>query len=82
MIAGDILQPMQCRMARTALGWSLDALAERTGINRKTILRFEQGGSAMRPRNLQTLRCAFEAAGVTFIDEGRHAGGVVPPPSR
>lgn len=66
-------------MARAALGWTLDALAERTGINRKTILRFEQGESAMRARNLDLLRKALEQDGIRFIDEGEHAGAVMPP---
>jgi transcriptional regulator with XRE-family HTH domain len=65
-------------MARAALGWSLDALAAATGLNRKTILRLERGQPLHR-RNLQSIRRAFEAAGMRFIDEGDDAGGVVPP---
>jgi transcriptional regulator with XRE-family HTH domain len=81
LIAAAILHPLQCRMARAALGWSLDALAERACIDRKTILRFEQGESAMRARNLELLRRAFEADGVRFVDAGEHAGAVMPPPA-
>ena len=62
-------------MARAALAWSLDKLAAATGLNRKTILRLEQGHPLHR-RNLQTIRQAFEAAGVRFAEEG----GVFPPP--
>ena len=77
--AKDALLPVQCRMARAALGWSLDALAERSGVNRWTILRFEQGGSAMRPKNRAALRATFEGAGVRFLDRGSDAGGVIAP---
>jgi len=66
-------------MARSALGWTLDALAAASGVNRKTILRFERQEAAARPRTLQAIRRAFEAAGVRFMDEGELAGGVVPP---
>ncbi len=61
-------------MARAALGWSLDALAEATGLNRKTILRLEQGRPLHRS-NLEIIRAAFEAAGVRFVENG----GVFPP---
>jgi transcriptional regulator with XRE-family HTH domain len=66
-------------MARAALGWSLDALAEASGINRWTILRFENEESLMRPKNREALRQTFGAAGVRFLYEGADAGGVVPP---
>ena len=66
-------------MARAALGWSLDELAAHCGVNRWTILRFEQRESVARPRNRQAIRGALETAGVRFIDEGEFAGGLVPP---
>jgi transcriptional regulator with XRE-family HTH domain len=63
-------------MARAALGWSLDFLAERSGISRRAILRFEQGESLPRERTLLSLRAALEAGGVRFAE----SGGVFPPP--
>ena len=66
-------------MARAALGWTLDETADLSGVNRRTILRYEQRESSMRPKNLTGLRSAFERAGVRFLDEGPDAGGVVPP---
>lgn len=77
--ANSPLLPVQCRMARAALGWSLDALSEESGVNRWTILRFEQGETAPRARNREALRVAFERAGVRFLSEGANTGGVVPP---
>lgn len=65
-------------MARAALGWSLDETAVASGVNRRTILRYEQRESTMRMRNRQAIRLAFEAAGLRFIDEGEFAGGVAP----
>jgi transcriptional regulator with XRE-family HTH domain len=66
-------------MARAALGWSLDAVAARTGLDRKTILRFEQGQTVPRGMNLKVIRTTFEAAGIRFVDFGEYAGGVVAP---
>jgi transcriptional regulator with XRE-family HTH domain len=66
-------------MARAALGWSLDQLAAVSGVSRNTILRLEKGVSTPRAGNHDSIRDAFEAAGVRFLEEGRDAGGVVPP---
>lgn len=75
MVAAPGLQPVQCRMARAALDWSLVQLADAAGVDRKTILRFEQGTTTPRDLNLKAIRTAFETAGVTFAD----GGGVFPP---
>lgn len=65
-------------MARAALDWSLDDLASASGVSRRTIIRFEAGESVL-PAQVQKLRHALEAQGVLFIDNGRLAGGVIPP---
>ena len=70
---------VQCRMARAALGWTLDDLAAASGVSRRTIARFEAGESVL-PARVQKLREALEEKGVVFIAGGHLAGGVVPPP--
>ena len=67
-IAADDLLPVQSRMARAALGWSVDQLAAAAGVDRKTILRFEQGSTTPRAGNLDLIRKALEAAGVRFAE--------------
>lgn len=62
-------------MARAALGWSLDDLAAEAGMDRKTILRFEQGKTTPRADNMKAIGHAFERNGVRFVEEG----GVYPP---
>jgi transcriptional regulator with XRE-family HTH domain len=59
----------QCRMARAALGWSLDDLAAAAKIGRATIARFETGTDA-RSETVSALKSAIEAAGVTIIAGG------------
>lgn len=66
-------------MARAALGWSLDALARASGVNRKTILRFEREEASTRPASLEAIRRAFEESGIRLIEAGADAGGVVAP---
>lgn len=72
------LNIIQCRMARTALDWSLQDLADESGVSRRTVARFEAGESVL-PARVQALRHVFEAKGILFIDHGKLAGGVVPP---
>lgn len=72
------LNIIQCRMARTALDWSLQDLADASGVSRRTIARFESGESVL-PLRIQALRHTFEAKGVLFLDNAHLAGGVVPP---
>ena len=69
---------IQCRMARTAKDWSLDDLAMKSGVARRTIARFEADES-ISADNLNKLRSTFERAGVVFIERGAYIGGVVPP---
>ena len=68
----------QCRMARAGLGWTLDDLAKCSGVNRRSILNFENGGS-ITTATCDKVRAAFEAAGIVFIERGVYVGGVVPP---
>jgi transcriptional regulator with XRE-family HTH domain len=65
-------------MARTALDWSLQDLADASGVSRRTIARFEAGESVL-PARVQSIRHALEANGILFIDNGHLSGGVIPP---
>jgi transcriptional regulator with XRE-family HTH domain len=77
-MASDILLPVQSRMARAALDWSLDSLAAASGVNRKTILRFEREDASTREASLRAIRKAFEEAGVRFVRDGAAAGALAP----
>jgi transcriptional regulator with XRE-family HTH domain len=62
-------------MARAALLWSTQALAERAGVGVNTVNRFEGGGDA-RLSSVDKLRRALETAGVEFIPENGGGAGV------
>lgn len=76
------LRPEQSRMARAALEWSLEDAAAAAGLSRRTVLRFERHHRDVKPPLVESLRRAYEAAGLRFLDEGEDAGGVVPPQLR
>jgi len=67
--------PVQCKMARAALGWGVRDLAKASGISTDTICRFE-AGEALRTRSIAALRIAFEAAGILFLAEDKDGIGL------
>ncbi|WP_292223537.1 helix-turn-helix transcriptional regulator [Mesorhizobium sp.] len=62
-------------MARAALGWGVRELAEAAQVATQTVTRLEQG-DRLKPKTLQAVRAAFEAAGIEFIAENGGGPGV------
>jgi transcriptional regulator with XRE-family HTH domain len=54
-------------MARAALKWSTQELAEKAGVGVNTVNRFEDGQDA-RMSSVDKMRAALEAAGIEFIN--------------
>lgn len=50
------------------LGLSMDELATRCGVAKRTLIRFENGQAEPHGRTLTAIRTALEAAGVVFTD--------------
>ena len=63
----------QSKMARAALGWSLDELARAAGIAPRTVAKFETGGNVM-PETVEAMRKAFVAQGVDFTNSAKRVG--------
>jgi transcriptional regulator with XRE-family HTH domain len=59
--------PVQCWIARAALGWTATDLARVAGVSRTTVRCFENGG-AMRSTTVRAIQRALEKAGVIWID--------------
>ncbi|MBR0668888.1 helix-turn-helix transcriptional regulator [Roseomonas hellenica] len=57
----------QCRAARGLLGISRHRLAAMARVSMATLLHFESGHRAIKPRTQGLIRSALEAAGVEFI---------------
>lgn len=54
-------------MARAALKWSTQDLAEKAGVGVNTVNRFEDGQDA-RVSSVDKMRTALEVAGIEFIN--------------
>src|SRR3974377_2538685 len=62
-----IFLPVQCRMARAALGLGVRGLAVAAKVSIDTVARFE-GGDELKERTIDALRRALEEAGVEFTN--------------
>jgi transcriptional regulator with XRE-family HTH domain len=65
-----ILLPVQCRMARAALGLGVRELAAAAKVSIDTVARFERGDE-LKERTIEALQRALEAAGVEFTNGGK-----------
>jgi len=70
-----IFLPVQCRMARAALGFGVRELAAAAKVSIDTVARFERGAE-LKERTIEALQRALEAAGVEFIRENGGGPGV------
>jgi transcriptional regulator with XRE-family HTH domain len=71
-----MLRGIQIRMARAALRWSAQELANRARLGIATVQRAERLGidvPAITAANLFAIQRAFEGAGITFIDDGEES---------
>jgi transcriptional regulator with XRE-family HTH domain len=59
--------PVQCWLAREALGWSASHLARAAQVSRKTVVRFESG-EPLKASTVEAIQRTLETAGITFID--------------
>ena len=59
--------PVQCRMARAALGLGVRELAAAAKVSIDTVARFERGDE-LKERTIDALQRALEAAGVEFTN--------------
>jgi transcriptional regulator with XRE-family HTH domain len=62
-----IFLPLQCRMARAALGLGVRELAAAAKVSMDTVARFERG-EELKERTIDALQHALEAAGVEFTN--------------
>lgn len=67
------MMPVQCKMARVALGWGTRDLAKFAGVSPDTVARLERG-EKLREATVAAIQAAFENAGIEFIPE--NGGGV------
>ena len=71
-----MISAAQCRAARAILNWSQDELATNAQVARATVADFERRERDPVRNNMFSIISAFEARGVTFVDEGELGAGV------
>ena len=59
--------PIQCKMARVAVGWGMRDLARVANVSMDTVIRLERGES-MKEATIERLRITLNAAGIEFDD--------------
>jgi len=67
--------PVQCKMARVALGLGVRDLAALAKVAPATISRLE-AGEELKERTVDDIRSALEQAGVIFVPENGEGAGV------
>jgi hypothetical protein len=67
--------PVQCKMARVALGLGVRDLAQIADVAPATVSRFE-AGEELKQRTVSAMRHALESAGVIFVEENGDGPGV------
>lgn len=70
------MKPVQSKMARAAIGWSIRKLAEASGVHHNTVANFETGRYQGDPDTIAAMRKVLEKAGVQFIAENGGGAGV------
>ena len=73
-----MISGVQIRAARAALRWTIDELAEKSGLGVRTIKRFEgfDGIPSSRTSTLAELKSALEAAGIEFTGTPEDGPGI------
>ena len=70
-----MINRVQVKMARAALGWGVRDLASKASVSANTVSRFENGSDAYGD-TLTKIQRALEQAGIIFIDENDEGPGV------
>jgi len=67
------MRPIHLRMGRAALGWTVRELAEKAGVNKNTVSRYESGRQIVSDA-LMRLEQTLTAEGVVFLENESEFG--------
>ena len=70
------MSPLQCKLARVALGLSVLDTAALCDVSHETIRRAERGDPSLKNKTILKIRVALENAGVEFIGENGSGPGL------
>jgi DNA-binding XRE family transcriptional regulator len=63
-----MLTGRQCAAGRTLIGLPQKSLAERAGVNYRTVIDFENDRRAAKDETKRSIAAVLEAAGVVLLD--------------
>lgn len=70
------MKPEQLRMARHALGLTLQEFAEKPCVSYMTVQKFKAGKSRANHTMIEAMRTTLEAKGVQFLKYGSKSDGI------
>ncbi|MBU1336909.1 MAG: helix-turn-helix domain-containing protein [Alphaproteobacteria bacterium] len=66
--------PAQIRAGRALLDWSQEQLAARSGIGRRTVAAYENGGERVTTSSIHGMKEALERGGIRFSGDDEPEG--------
>jgi transcriptional regulator with XRE-family HTH domain len=63
-----MMTPLQCKLGRTALGWTVRQLAQKAKVSANTVSRFESGKTEAQPSTVTVMQQALELEGIEFTN--------------
>jgi transcriptional regulator with XRE-family HTH domain len=75
MLGFQTIYPQQCQAARALLGWSQVKLAERAGVPRSALARFESGED-IDVASMLAIKRVLEEADIEFLTRADGASGI------
>jgi transcriptional regulator with XRE-family HTH domain len=75
-----MISGLQSKLARAALGWSLEFAGAKVGVRRQALFFYERGKKGVGPDKVERLEKIYSAAGIYFgpsdgVSVGRSAFG-------
>ena len=68
-----MILPAHVRMARAILNWSVRDLAQRAGVNKNTISRYETG-HGISSNSLMSIEKVLKEAGIVYFEDDKDFG--------
>lgn len=64
------MTPIQCKMARAALDWTVKDLAAKAQVGISTVVRFEAGRGKPIVATIAAMERTLQEAGIRFVEKG------------
>jgi transcriptional regulator with XRE-family HTH domain len=76
IVVNFMIEPEQVRAARAMIGLSQEELSRHTGINRRTLMNYENGVARLKDATVARIVEALMTAGIEFLRNDRGDVGI------